>query len=267
MGLLKKGKKVEEEPVEQEVVSRPDAVEVVEAVVETVAEVESAEEEVAVVAEVVDTGVIVREVKRPDLADRQVAVVTTGTAVAAAASGGNAAAQLANDGFDGLDMGFGAFPMVALQNTGDFTSSGGWELGTEFDCVVMSSKNKYICKTKGTTEDDEDFFYSYDKVVTTTGEPFETKTEEWKEKGWGYEWKDYLEVSGQIHGGDHGGELILLSIPKTSIARFSGYLASIKLKHGCSPSEVITRIYRGDKVTKSKYPFFPWAFKVVGKVT
>lgn len=191
------------------------------------------------------------------------AVASTGVGGLVSASG-NMTQDLADDGFEGLDLGFGAFPVITLQNTGDFVSSEGAEFGTEFDCVVLSSKNKYICKTRGTTEDEEDFFYSYDKEYATTGETVAEKVAEWEAKGWGYEWKPYLDVAAQLHGGDHADDLVMFSIPKTSIPRFSGYVASIKLKHGLPPSKVITRVYRGDKITKVKYPFFPWAFKMVG---
>lgn len=255
MALLK-GKQVKEEKVTE----GTDAAVEDESVVATQEQETSDRPDAEAIAEVVDRPNAESESDRPDVIENPPSVVS---GKAMAGSTGGALGALAEDGFEGLDLGFGAFPIIVLQNTGDFTSSDGAELGTEFDCVVMNSRNKFICKNTGNPKDDEDFFYSYDKEVNTSGEDVKVKIAEWKGKGWGYEWKPYLDVAAQIHGGDNDGELVMFSIPKTSITRFSGYLASVKMKEGVPPSGVVTRVYRGDKITKVKYPFFPWAFKMI----
>ena len=256
MGLLKKGEKVKEQAVTEgnngDVVEDDSVVATQEAeVVDIKPERPDAKEEA--------------RPKRPDAEDNVPAVVAKGNTGLAQAAGG-AIGALAEDGFEGLDLGFGAFPIVVLQNTGDFTSSEGAEFGTEFDCIVMNSREKFICKNTKADKDDEDFFYSYDKEFATNGDPATKRIGEWAEKGWGYEWKPYLDVAAQLVGGEYDGELVMFSIPKTSIARFSGYLATVKMKAGVAPNGVVTRVYRGDKITKVKYPFFPWAFKMVSIV-
>jgi len=255
VGLLKKGEKVQEQAVKEG--NTDDVVEDDSVVATQEAEVSNAKPQ---------RPVAVSEAKpqRPDAEAAAPSVVGKSRGLAPIAGG--AIGALAEDGFEGLDLGFGAFPIVVLQNTGDFTSSEGAEFGTEFDCIVMNSREKFICKNTKADKDEEDFFYSYDKESATNGEPATKRIGEWAEKGWGYEWKPYLDVAAQLVGGEYDGELVMFSIPKTSIARFSGYLATVKMKAQVPPSGVITRVYRGDKITKVKYPFFPWAFKMVSKL-
>jgi hypothetical protein len=169
-------------------------------------------------------------------------------------------------GFDGLDFGFGSFPMISLQNNGTFQSSEGGSLGTEFECCVLGSKPKWIYKNdqKGPAED---FFYTFDRVVSVQGELIEdilNGPEGWASKGWKHEVKKYVEAQAQLITDDEdNGSLVLLSISPTSITKFSGYVATISGRYKKSPASVVTRVHLGDEVTKVKYPFHPWAFDFV----
>lgn len=189
---------------------------------------------------------------------------TTGGAVSAPPAGGsfNALGKLADEGFHGLTVGPGAFPQITLQNEGEFHSSEGWEMGTEFLCQVMGSREKYIVKNTKCEQRDEDFVYTYDqKTNVNSGEPIERTLKEWADNGWGYEVKPYLEVSAMLLDGDHEGELVLLSIPPSGISRFSGYCVRLEFK-GKNPADVVTRVFVGGKVDrgKGKQSFYPWAF-------
>lgn len=178
-----------------------------------------------------------------------------------AASSGQVADSLAAEGFNGLEFGFGSFPTVSLQNDGKFASSDGWAERTEFDCIILSTVEKFIYKN-GLAQGDpkEDFFYSYDGITTTSGEPVADKIAEWEANGWTAQKKKYLDAQAQMVGGDCDGELAVLSVPTSSIPRLSGYLATVQMKHGVTPSMAVTRVYCGDKVAKAKFPFYPWAF-------
>jgi len=181
--------------------------------------------------------------------------------------GGSVIDSLEEDGFDGLEFGFGAFPMVTLQNTGIFELSDGGPLGQDFYCIILGSKAKWIVKNdqKGPLED---FAYTFDKIHTTSGGLIEDKTAEWAAKGWGHEMKKYLDVQAQLVTQDqHNGELVLLSIPPTSVNKFSGYLATVQGRYAKRVKNVITRCHLGDRVTKVKYPFHPWAFTYYGDAT
>ena len=185
-------------------------------------------------------------------------------ALTTAGVGDSMTAALENDGFEGLEFGFGAFPQISLQNNGTFEYSGGGLIGIDFYCIILGSKAKYIYKN-GQKKALEDFVYSYDKEYTLQGGLVQAKLDEWVGKGWVPEEKKYLDVQAQIVSNDqHNGELVLLSIPPNSINRFSGYIATVQGRHGKSIKKVITHCYLGDRVTKGEYPFNPWAFAMYG---
>lgn len=181
-------------------------------------------------------------------------------AMATAVQTGNMKQQLAAQGFEGLNFGFGSFPIITLQNTGRFESSEGGDMGTEFTCILLGSKEKWIFKNdaKGAAED---FCYSYDGVYATSGELVDDIIKGWEANGFKHEKKPYLDVQATLVTDDEDdGALVLLSIPKTSINRFSGYVAMLAAR-GLEAKEVVTKISLGDKVTKVPHPFHPWKFQ------
>ena len=189
-----------------------------------------------------------------------VATQTQTTAVAPTTGSGGAVASLAEEGFEGVSVGFGTFPQVVLVNEGHFESSEGWDMGDGFDCLLMGSKVKYILKNTKCLQKDEDFAYSYDKLNDVNGTPLQEYIDKWDTEGWGHEFKEYREVPAQVVGGDWDGELIVLSVPSSSIKRFNGHLVRSKMR-GKDVAEVLTRVCVGDKITNVDYPFYPWAFK------
>lgn len=187
------------------------------------------------------------------------------TPTAMAPASGTAAAintSLAEAGFEGLQLGFGAFPIIVLTNAGRFETSDGEDLGNYFYAVLLGSKQKFIYKNNMSGKD-EDFFYSYDNVNSTNGIPVAELLKAWQAKGWKHEIKPYLDVQCIVVDepdlSPEAGEMAILSIPKTSIARFSGYIWTQQAK-GNSPGTYVTKCLVGDKVTKVAYPFNPWSF-------
>ena len=190
-------------------------------------------------------------------------MVTTGTRVVE---------QMAADGMEGMDLGFGAFPAIKLATEGKFESQEFGMLGESFDCVIMQSRNKFICKNGlPDTDKDADFFYSYysptknshlPQVTANGDKPIEDILTEWKLKGWKPEWKTYLEVVATMYGGDHDGQIVTLQIPPTSITRFSGYIVTARAKTGLRQDQFVTHVKVGPKVTTAVKPFYPWAFEL-----
>ena len=192
----------------------------------------------------------------------QVPATRTPAATALAPSGVGGA--LEESGFHGLDFGFGSFPMITLQNDGTYQSSEGGSLGSDFYCILLGSTPKWIYKNdqKGPAED---FFYTFDREFSVQGEPIDDILAGWKQKGWEHEVKKYLDVQAQlVTDDDDNGTIVLLSVPPTSITKFSGYAATVAGRHKRNLSAVITHVTLGDKVTKVKYPFHPWAFSFHG---
>jgi hypothetical protein len=60
--------------------------------------------------------------------------------------------------------------------------------------------------------------------------------------------------------------VVILQIPQTSIEKLKGYLTQLALQ-GRMPSEVITQVGLGQKVTSVDYPFWPWNFRKWGDLS
>ena len=172
-----------------------------------------------------------------------------------------------SDGFEDMEIGFGSFPIVTLKET-TFNTSDGDNLGTTFACVMHHRRKKMLFKCRD-DNDAEEMVYSYDGVNTSGGKPLAGIFAEWAAKGWTEPFpKEYSEVTAQLVDLTKGelGNVVLLSIPKSSNARLIGYRTTVRLK-GMQLNEVITQIYPGQRVTSgAKKPFYPWAFKEHNKV-
>lgn len=176
-------------------------------------------------------------------------------------AGGAGAVRLSDDDLSQLDLtGYGVFPTVTLDK-GEFECDSELEFDKEFDCVIQQFQEKFFYSSK-VSDSDHEFFYTLDKDVTTSGESIDEVTQQWKEEGRpAHTIKKYLQVLVQIVGGDNDGRLVLLSISPSSVAKFSGYvageLAAVRRVHY---KHAVTTVRVGEKITKAKFPFRPWAF-------
>ena len=181
---------------------------------------------------------------------------------------GNIMQELEAAGFEGLRIGIGAFPFVKLQGE-TFTTSEGESLGQTFVCVIHTSKSKKFYKCRD-DQNAEEFFYTYDDVMTTANKQVQDILADWANRGWTQPVvKNYLDVTAQLvdlNTRELGG-MVLLSVPDTSNPRFSGYITTLAATHRCMPNQVVTQIYPGQKVTSVKFPFHPWAFRYYAKVS
>lgn len=193
---------------------------------------------------------------------KEVAAAQQTTAMQSKPSGGPVMHELAEAGYEGLELGFGSFPIIALPSEGKFIDSEDTEYGDEFYCVIESSRPKYVLKNTECKDKDEETVYTYDKVTSVDGTPLQDYIDEWKDNGWGFELKPYVEVFATLVEEDGSmGNSVFLSIPKTSRGRFSGYVSQNSMKRGLLPRDYVTRVYVGKKVTSVDYPFYPWAFE------
>ena len=172
-------------------------------------------------------------------------------------------AQLAEMGYEGLNIGFGSFPVVVLKED-RFSTSDGDQLGNTFPCVIHGTRKKMICKSSDSQS--AEFKYSYDGVNDVSGRPLQATYDIWRAQGimTGEPIvKDYLDVTAQLFvtQSKELGAVVLLSVPQTSIARLSGYLTALIVAEGLQPNQVITQVYAAPKVTGVKYPFHPWGFR------
>lgn len=186
------------------------------------------------------------------------------TNAAPAAGKGNVLKELEATGFEGLEIGFGSFPVVKLENEGIFMTTEDDELGTEFECIVQSTRAKYLYANTKCEKKDEEAVYSYDMVTdSNTGEPIEDVIAEWASKGWGSEIRPYVECVAILVTDGEPGDMILLSIPKASRARISGFFGQNSMKYGLAPNQYVMRCVVGEKTKNADFNFYPWKFEFV----
>lgn len=184
---------------------------------------------------------------------------------------GGAIANLESEGFEGLKLGFGAFPGIVLPSEGRFKINGQENfIGEAFTGHIHSTKSKWIVKVDTQDKDLEKYVYTYDnprnpEALTTGGTKVADFIAEQEAKGQKIKIKDYLdvlfEVNDELGNGElNPGDLVLLSIPDTSIKRLSGYLVQLQMRKK-NPRDVVTRVSVGAKITTVAKPYYPWSFK------
>lgn len=200
--------------------------------------------------------------------DKSVVSTVASTAIdtPAASSGNSSLAAFAEAGFEDLDLGFGAFPIISLKNDGKFEDNEGNVYDEEFLGIVEGTVKKYIMGNTKCEKKEEVVFYSYDKINATNGQSLAEIREGWAEQGWGFDLKHYTEA--RISIVDEEGEIgnmALLSIPPNSRTRFSGFQMQNFRRHQLMPNQYVTRFEVGNKI-QGDYEYFPWKFSFVQAV-
>lgn len=176
--------------------------------------------------------------------------------------------QMAEQGLEGLELGFGAFPILKIVNEGQFEDEDENSYGTEFTAVVQSSRIKHLFRQSGTSEGDVS--YSYDGVnLLSPTEGGATTVEglrrEFEEYGYELEMKDYLEVVVLMDDEDseHDGEMFILSIPPASRNKFAGLIATMQLKNrSFKETPILFSVGKKRKSKRGNASYFPWSFKI-----
>lgn len=194
-----------------------------------------------------------------------------------AVSTANVIETAADDGFGGIELGFGSFPVVKLVNEGVFNDSDENDLGKEFVATLQQSSEVFLYKQEGT--DDGDVGYSYDGINLSAyngDEEFKTVEElkaAWEVEGYETETKKYLEVvvaideEQEIEEVPEGlkdllGEPVVLSLPPSSVKAFSGKVATLAMnKKPIKGSKM--KFMVGKKRKNGNNTYFPWKFRLV----
>lgn len=232
-------------------VKRPDMnteneTEVDDSVVSDQAAVEEVEE-VEVVSEISETEEVPPE-SEPTTA------VATHTATPLATPGIAFAASAAEEGMEGLDIGYGSFPNIKLDN-GVFIDGDGKEYGTSITFTPMASRAVHAYSQKN--EKDGDVCFSYDQKVTSKGEEISTILAEWVADGFEVKEDVRLEVTAQLDTD----EIVMLSLPPTARKKFSGQMAVARAR-GISMAEAGLTARVGKPVKVGSRTFQPWIFSL-----
>ena len=249
--------------VEETVAAAPETVVAEETVVETPAEETLTEEGVAAVAEEPQQQVAVaQEAKQPSVVQAQA----------------NAMAQftdtMAEAGFEGLTLSSMSFDRIKLHEGQFKIGSDEAELGTDFDCIVHAIRKIFVVRQS--TDNDAESFYSYDAkgATFTDGSSAAEKLQDWLEDGYGTEdepldIREYLECTATLVDRDdeYDEQMVMLSIPPASAARFSGVAAQAYMKFkGALLSDVVIRCTVGKKIGEGQKAFRPWVPKVLRRI-
>lgn len=178
---------------------------------------------------------------------------------------GGVLASAEQAGFEGLGISFGSFPVLKLDK-GTFVLDDQELEEKSIEVVLLQSRPKYIYKEAGADSTDV-FVYSYDQKTTTNGADLNAWLQEQAANGIKVEVKEYLEVLAEVVSPeDYEGELIIMSVPPTSRARFSGYVVKLLHKTGLQPNKVVTQVSVGPRLRKGTISWNPWKFSYVRPV-
>lgn len=206
-----------------------------------------------------------------------VAVKTESTAVTAApgAAGSAMAAfenEMAEQGFEGMQLTGMSFDRVKLHEAAFLLGSEEVKLGDTIKVQIMSTRKIFVVRQF--SGNGAEMFYSYDPAgkFKTDGSSAEETLAEWREDGYGtpeapLEIKTYIEGMAMLVGRDDEYEqhMISLSIPPASRDRLAGAFAVGRQRFKCTdPANLIIECKVGAKVGSGEEAFRPWIFKAVG---
>lgn len=178
-------------------------------------------------------------------------------------------------------LGFGSFPMVKLEN-GDFIFGETGVSLQEFDAVLTKMREKLLIKARSGNEHNIPIVFAYaptdgtsynvEDLIASDGAVVGDHIAAWKEAG---EMSisarpvvsSYYEILAQVHNTDTemDGELAILNVPPASQSGLSGYIERLAYKR-LTPPQVLTKVIKGPKRTNAKGTYYPWAFKLAGKL-
>lgn len=214
-----------------------------------------------------------------DTSEATPAEVSSSTEIAAAPANTAIAtkqisAALEEEGFAELQLDYYSFKSVKLQQ--EFETSDGENLPSEgFTGLLLGSRKKWAVTSLHTKDDEREaeFVYNLGEIQNPNSKAYQA-IQRWKEQGVDYITKDYKDVFFQILDDGRGeredslnGELVILSIPQTSIGKLDGYLLRMNMKYRTPIKHIVTRVSRGKKVTEAVKAFYPWKFDFVRKAT
>lgn len=185
------------------------------------------------------------------------AVAKSGSRQMAAGGAGKFVEQMADEGLEGLKIGFYSYPHVKLATEGGFETAEGVSLGKSIKGRVQESKAKWAYNVKN---DDDKVEFSYDKIYNTKGEELAPILAEWEAEGDTIIVTQYLDIVFGVSEGELEGSMTILSVAPSGVEKFTGHVHMLKYK-GLNFRDVITEAYVGPKVTKTKFPFYPWMFR------
>lgn len=179
---------------------------------------------------------------------------------------GDVVSQLADEGFEGLEINFTSFDVIILEKSA-FASASGKKVKEDFEVVLQKTRSKFLFSSLHADTDKTEAVYSYNEHADTQDPEVMAKIAAWKEQdGVGYTKKRYIEALAIMVDdkgtGELNNEMVLLQIPPASIGKISGHIVQGRMKGYSSPSEYTTIVGVGPKVGEGQKAFYPWVFSI-----
>lgn len=172
--------------------------------------------------------------------------------------------ELAEAGFEGLEINFTSFDTVTLEKA-SFACSSGKAIKEDFEVQIQKTRNKYLIVSTHPEEDDREAMYSYNPRAATEEPAVMERIKAWHdEDGVGFEVKKYIEalviMEDDKATGELNGEMMLLQVPPSSIGKMSGHIVQNRLKGVGEPNQYTTVVGVGPKLGEGKKTYYPWTF-------
>jgi hypothetical protein len=171
--------------------------------------------------------------------------------------------QMASEGFAGLELSYRSYTSVKLDGNVFVTSEDVELEGKSFQTHLMGSKPRWAYLDSKEREGATCIF-SVDQVFATDGTPLADTIAEWKAEGKPVIIKNFVDLTVEVLSGELEGEIVVLSIPTSSIPRLTGHMGRLKYR-GVDAREAVTEVSVAKRVTMkgSGDTFYPWDFKLV----
>lgn len=176
--------------------------------------------------------------------------------------------ELIGDGQEGLEMGYGVFPVISLDK-GEFKVGDEDISDDDFEGVPLMSKPKYAYRQTNVPEKEaEVVFADSDRAHLVEGGPVAERLAEWKVKfpESAYDIKKYQDVFFFVTRLPAKpvleGQLVQLSVAPTSVKVYTRACLTAKGK-GRAPHETVFKVGVGEKI-RGDFDYYPWSFECIG---
>lgn len=182
-------------------------------------------------------------------------------------------AKMAEAGMEGLEIDGFSFESITLPGEGFFqlASDEDSNLGKSIDVLVLGTRARYVVKQEDSQDSESFFSYDKDGSTKTDGTDATAIIAQWAadygDDNYRPVIRKYLDVTVQIVGGeedvveDMAGDLAMLSVPPTSVSKFSGVIMRMQMRN-LNQSETVINCSVGKKRKAGSGSFYPWVFAI-----
>ncbi len=174
--------------------------------------------------------------------------------------------QLADEGFEGLEINFTSFEVIILEKSA-FATASGKKVKEDFEVTLQKTRSKFLFASLHADSDKVEAIYSYNEHADVEDPEVMAKIKAWKDQDQvGYTKKRYIEALAIMLDdkatGELNGEMVLLQIPPASIGKISGHIVQGRMKGFHAPSDYTTIVGVGPKIGEGQKAFYPWVFSI-----